>query len=60
MALEGGESGKVRVSVPGSKMGEKSGVDIQVVIQTGYSTGYSKLLPEHTMRGGGNKPKKGG
>lgn len=37
MALEGGESGKVRVSVPGSKMGEKSGVDIQVVIQTGYS-----------------------
>lgn len=37
MALEGGGSGKVRVSVPGSKMGEKLGVDIQVDIQTGYS-----------------------
>lgn len=37
MALEGGGSGKVRVSVSGAKMDVKQGVDIQVVIQTGYS-----------------------
>ena len=37
MALEGGGFGKVRVPYPGSKMSEKTGVDIQVVIQTGYS-----------------------
>ena len=37
MALEGVGSVKVRVPVPGCKMGEKQGVDIQVVIQTGYS-----------------------
>lgn len=37
MALEGGGSEKVRVSVPGSKMDVKTGVDIQLDIQTGYS-----------------------
>lgn len=37
MALEDGESGKVRVSVPGAKMGEKSGVGLQVGLQSGVT-----------------------
>lgn len=36
MALEGGGSGKVRVPVPGAKMGEKWG--------GGYSGGYSNWI----------------
>ena len=37
MALEGGGSGKVRVSVPGGKMGEKWEVGLQVGLQTGVT-----------------------
>ena len=33
-ALEGGGSGKVRVPVPGCKMGEKRGVGLQVGLQS--------------------------
>ena len=56
MALEGGGSGKVRIPVPGSKMGEKTGVDIQVVIQTGYSFSenwiFKTLARAYRVRGG--------
>ena len=56
MALEGGGSGKVRVSVPWAKMDEKHGVDIQVVIQTGYSFSenwiYKTLARAYLVRGG--------
>ena len=56
MALEGGGSGKVRVSVPGAKMDEKHGVDIQVVIQTGYSFSenwiFKTLARAYRVRGG--------
>ena len=61
MALEGGGSGKVRVSVPGAKMDEKHGVDIQVVIQTGYSFLESwifKTLARAYRVRGGQKSKK--
>lgn len=61
MALEGGGSGKVRVPHPGSKMGEKTGVDIQVVIQTGYSFSenwiFKTLAHAYRVRGGATSQK---
>lgn len=62
MALKGGGSGEVRASDPGAKMGEKWRVGLQVGLQVGLhfrKTGVTKLLPTHTVRGGGNEPKNG-
>ena len=63
MALEGGGSGKVRVSDPGCKMGENGRWRDKwrdKLEGQNYKTGGTKLLPEHTVEGGGNEPKKGG
>ena len=52
MALEGGGSGKVRVSGPGCKMDENGRLIFRWLFKLDIhfrKTGYSKLLPEHTV-----------
>ena len=51
-ALEGGGSGKVRVSVPGAKMAKNMEWIFRWLFKLDihfWKTGYSKLLPEHTV-----------
>lgn len=56
MALEGGGTGKVRVPVPGCKMGEKRGVGLQVGLQSGVTFsenwGYKTLAHAYRVMGG--------
>ncbi|QFQ13642.1 hypothetical protein C7Y71_011845 [Pseudoprevotella muciniphila] len=55
MALEGGGSGKVRVSVPEGEIGEKRGVGLQVGLQSGVTFsenwGYKTLARAYRVRG---------
>ena len=61
MALEGGESGKVRVSDPGTKMDEKWEVEGQVEGQSGWTIlkNWRDKTLAHTYRvRGGQRAKK--
>ena len=52
MALKGGGSGEVRVSVPTGKLAENEGWGYRWGYKVGLhfrKTGVTKLLPEHTV-----------